>query len=164
MTARALPPARTLGQTRSNASDAHPVSTASTAAAPIGNPLAAQKYADGRDAALKWAKANGYSEECLVELPVQWGEQGESGLSGGEQAIFQDMCADEREYASRRQRACQVRRTVHRAAATRRAGVDLDLTTYPIHDPPPLSRAATRSTSAGSRPAASTLCGCSDRT
>jgi hypothetical protein len=49
----------------------------SLATAPIGNPLAAEKYSSGREAALKWAKENGYSEECLVELPVQWGEQGQ---------------------------------------------------------------------------------------
>ncbi len=51
------------------------------ATAPIGNPLAAEKYSSGREAALKWAKENGYSEECLVELPVQWGEQGQSRVA-----------------------------------------------------------------------------------
>ncbi|BGP36521.1 hypothetical protein JCM10450v2_000418 [Rhodotorula kratochvilovae] len=42
---------------------------------PLGNALAEKDYLAGRDAALKWARENGYNEESLVELPVAWGEQ-----------------------------------------------------------------------------------------
>ncbi|KAL7340923.1 hypothetical protein BJY59DRAFT_720191 [Rhodotorula toruloides] len=45
---------------------------------PIGNPLDLRTYQAGRDSALKWAKENGYSDECMVEVQVAWGEQGES--------------------------------------------------------------------------------------
>ncbi|POY70353.1 hypothetical protein BMF94_6633 [Rhodotorula taiwanensis] len=60
--------------TRSLSTSASTAADNSTAA-PIGNPLAAEKYASGKEAARQWAKENGYSDECLVELPVQWGEQ-----------------------------------------------------------------------------------------
>ncbi|GJN92261.1 hypothetical protein Rhopal_005291-T1 [Rhodotorula paludigena] len=41
---------------------------------PIGNLLAKAPYDEGREVALKWARDNGYSDDGLVELPVQWGE------------------------------------------------------------------------------------------
>lgn len=45
----------------------------------LGNPLDVNAYQAGRDSALKWAKENGYSDECMVEVQVAWGEQGEPG-------------------------------------------------------------------------------------
>ncbi|GAA6053360.1 hypothetical protein JCM3770_004130 [Rhodotorula araucariae] len=42
---------------------------------PIGNALTEEQYLSGREAALKWARENGFNEESLVELPVAWGEQ-----------------------------------------------------------------------------------------
>lgn len=48
---------------------------------PIGNLLAKASYDEGREVALKWARENGYSDEGLVELPVQWGEMGARLLS-----------------------------------------------------------------------------------
>ena len=79
---RAAAATRTLGSriAMSSTSSSAASQARSLATAPIGNPLAAEKYSNGREAALKWAKENGYSEECLVELPVQWGEQGQSRL------------------------------------------------------------------------------------
>ncbi|BGP67181.1 hypothetical protein NBRC10513v2_000499 [Rhodotorula toruloides] len=44
----------------------------------LGNPLDVEAYQSGRESALKWAKENGYSDECMVEVQVAWGEQGES--------------------------------------------------------------------------------------
>lgn len=83
---RAAAATRTLG---SRIAMALPSSSAarSLATAPIGNPLAAEKYSSGREAGLKWAKENGYSEECLVELPVQWGEQGQSRRPPSEETV-----------------------------------------------------------------------------
>ncbi|BGO96561.1 hypothetical protein JCM10021v2_000195 [Rhodotorula toruloides] len=41
----------------------------------LGNPLDVEAYQSGRESALKWAKENGYSDECMVEVQVAWGEQ-----------------------------------------------------------------------------------------
>ncbi|BGP52712.1 hypothetical protein JCM8202v2_000268 [Rhodotorula sphaerocarpa] len=59
----------------SRALSASSAARAGSGEAPVGNPLAADKYSTGREAARKWASENGYADECLVELPVQWGEQ-----------------------------------------------------------------------------------------
>ncbi|GAA5980964.1 hypothetical protein JCM10908_003932 [Rhodotorula pacifica] len=72
MTTSTPAPALAAAVTTGNSAQSRSVATT---AAPIGNPLAAEKYSSGKEAAMKWAKENGYSEECLVELPVQWGEQ-----------------------------------------------------------------------------------------
>ncbi|TNY20299.1 HotDog domain-containing protein [Rhodotorula diobovata] len=42
---------------------------------PVGNPLDADKYTRGREAAFEWIRANGFSEDSCVEIPVAWGEQ-----------------------------------------------------------------------------------------
>jgi len=42
---------------------------------PVGNPLDADKYTRGREAAFEWVRANGFSEDSCVEIPVAWGEQ-----------------------------------------------------------------------------------------
>ncbi|BGP28776.1 hypothetical protein JCM10296v2_000512 [Rhodotorula toruloides] len=49
--------------------------TTSSPAPTIGNPLDVKTYRAGRESALKWAKENGYSDECMVEVQVAWGEQ-----------------------------------------------------------------------------------------
>ncbi|KPV78262.1 uncharacterized protein RHOBADRAFT_40810 [Rhodotorula graminis WP1] len=45
-----------------------------TAAPPPGNPLAADKYLEGKAKAFAWLRDNGYPEDSAVECPVAWGE------------------------------------------------------------------------------------------
>lgn len=51
-----------------------PRSLAHSAAPPPGNPLAADKYAEGKAKAFQWLGENGYPEDSAVEIAVAWGE------------------------------------------------------------------------------------------
>ncbi|GAA5997402.1 acyl-CoA thioesterase [Rhodotorula paludigena] len=53
--------------------------SSATTPPPVGNLLAKASYDEGREGALNWARDNGYSDDGLVELPVQWGEMDANG-------------------------------------------------------------------------------------